>query len=68
MEKQHLTEAQMQYLMFLGINTRDASMSKEEAEALDSKLLSILNRYVEINIVNNDDAVDMICKLILEKL
>ena len=27
MEKQHLTEAQMQYLMFLGINTRDASMS-----------------------------------------
>lgn len=27
MEKQYLTEAQMQYLMFLGVNTRDASMS-----------------------------------------
>lgn len=27
MEKQYLTEAQMQYLMFLGVNIRDASMS-----------------------------------------
>ena len=27
MEKQYLTEAQMQYLMFLGVNISDASMS-----------------------------------------
>lgn len=42
--------------------------TKEEAEALDAKLLSIISIYGEINIVNKDDAVDMICKLILEKL
>ena len=42
--------------------------TKEEAEALDSKLLSIISRNAEINIVNKDYAVDMICQLILKKL